>query len=95
MKLYHEEEGEVKKRKVEIKRLQIFLDDFKKDKGLLLENDEGNLVVSPRFQEKKDSQIKKDNNLRYKFISRIVLAMNNYGPAIKAWNNLNLYMQVR
>jgi len=32
---------------------------------LLLEDDAGKFVMYPRFQEKKDQQIKKDNNLRY------------------------------
>lgn len=50
VKIMHEEEGEVKKRKIEITRLKIFLEDFKKEKGLLLENEAGQLVVSPRFQ---------------------------------------------
>ena len=53
VKIMHEEEGEVKKRKIEISRLKIFLEDYKKEKGLLLEDDQGQLVVSPRFQEKK------------------------------------------
>ena len=51
---YHQEEGEVRKRKVEMLRLDKFIQDFKKDKGLLLENEEGNFVVSPRFQKKKE-----------------------------------------
>lgn len=50
VKQHHEEEGEVKKRKIEISRLKLFLQDFKKDKGLLLENEGGQLVMSPRFQ---------------------------------------------
>ncbi len=36
VKIMHEEEGEVKKRKIEIQRLKVFLEDFKKEKGLLL-----------------------------------------------------------
>ena len=51
---HHANEGEVKKRNVEISRLKKFIDDFKKRKGLLLENEEGNFVTSPRFQKKKD-----------------------------------------
>ena len=46
---YHHEEGEVKKRRFEIQRIEKFLSDFKKEKGLLLENEEGDLVLSPRF----------------------------------------------
>jgi hypothetical protein len=85
----------VKKRKIEIQRLKIFLEDFKKEKGLLLEDDAGQLVVSPRFQEKKEQQIKKDNNFRYRFISRLILAMNGYSAPVKAFNNLKMYMLVR
>lgn len=91
----HEEEGEVKKRKIEIARLKIFLEDYKKEKGLLLEDDQGQLVVSPRFQEKKEQQIKKDNNFRYKFISRLILSMNGYSAPVKAFNNLKMYMLIR
>lgn len=95
VKIMHEEEGEVKKRKIEIMRLKIFLEDFKKEKGLLLENEAGQLVVSPRFQEKKEQQIKKDNNFRYKFISRLILSMNGYSAPVKAYNNLRMYMFLR
>jgi hypothetical protein len=91
----HEEEGEVKKRLIEINRLKIFLEDFKKEKGLLLEDDGGKYVLSPRFQDKKDQQIKRDNNLRYKFISRLILSMNGYAAPVKAWNNLRTYMLTR
>lgn len=55
----HTQEGEVKKRKMEIQRLKKFLDDYKKEKGLLLENEEGNYVVSPKFQESKEKQLKR------------------------------------
>lgn len=95
VKIMHEEEGEVKKRKNEIARLKIFLEDYKKEKGLLLEDDQGQLVVSPRFQEKKEQQIKKDNNFRYKFISRLILSMNGYSAPVKAFNNLRMYMLIR
>jgi hypothetical protein len=53
------------------------------------------LVLSPRFEEKKNQQIKRDNNLRYKFISRVILSMNGYSAPVKAWNNLRVYMQLR
>lgn len=76
-------------------RLKIFLEDFKKEKGLLLEDETGQLVVSPRFQEKKEQQIKKDNNFRYKFISRLILSMNGYSSPVKAYNNLKMYMFIR
>lgn len=95
VKQMHEEEGEVKKRTIEINRLKVFLEDFKKEKGLLLEDEEGQFVMSPRFQEKKDQQVKKDNNLRYKFISRLILSMNGYSAPAKAYNNLKLYMTVK
>lgn len=52
-------------------------------------------MLSPRFQEKKDLQIKKDNNLRYKFISRLILSMNGYSAPARAWNNMKIYMLVR
>jgi hypothetical protein len=51
--------------------------------------------MSPRFQEKKDQQIKKDNNLRYKFISRLILSMNGYAAPVKAWNNIKMYLLIR
>jgi hypothetical protein len=60
-----------------------------------LEDEAGTFVLSPRFQEKKDMQIKKDNNLRYKFISRLILSMNGYAAPIKAWNNLKIYTLIR
>lgn len=44
---------------MEIQRLKKFLDDYKKEKGLLLENEEGNYVVSPKFQESKEKQLKR------------------------------------
>ena len=53
------------------------------------------MVVSPRFQEKKEQQIKRDNNFRYRFISRVILAMNGYSAPVKAFNNLKMYMLVR
>jgi hypothetical protein len=53
------------------------------------------LVVSPRFQEKKEQQIKRDNNFRYRFISRLILSMNGYAAPVKAYNNLKMYMLVR
>ena len=34
-------------------RIQTFLHDLKKQKGLLLENEDGNFVLSPKFQKKK------------------------------------------
>ena len=92
---HHEEEGEVRKRIIEISRLKLFLQEFKKDKGLLLENEGGQLVMSPRFQEKKEQQIKHDNNLRYRFISRLILSMNGYASAVKGYNNLRMYMMLR
>lgn len=95
VKQMHEEEGEVKKRKIEINRLKIFLEDFKKEKGLLLEDEAGKYVLSPRFQEKKDQQVKKDNNLRYRFISRLILSMNGYSAPSRAWNNFRMYMLLR
>ena len=75
--------------------MKLFLEEFKKDKGLLLEDDGGKFVLSPRFQEKKDQQVKRDNNLRYRFIARLILSMNGYAAPAKAWNNLRVYMQVR
>lgn len=52
-------------------------------------------MVSPRFQEKKEQQIKRDNNFRYRFISRLILSMNGYAAPVKAFNNLKMYMLVR
>ena len=39
--------------------------------------------------------MKKDNNLRYKFISRLVLSLNGYEAPVKAYNNLRTYMILR
>lgn len=68
---------------------------MKKKKGLLLENEDGNFVVSPRFQKKKDEEDKKDKNLRYKFVSRLILSMNGYAAPIRAYTNLQVYMKLR
>lgn len=50
---FHQEEGEIKQRKVEIKRLEKYIVDFKKDKGILLETQEEKIVESPRFAKKR------------------------------------------
>ena len=92
---YHHEEGEIKKRKVEIMRLEKFLQDFKKDKGLLLENEEGNFVMSPRFAKKKEDEDRKDKNLRYKFVSRLLMTINGYSAPVKAYTNMQMYARLR
>ena len=33
--------------------------------------------------------------MRYKFISRVILAMNGYASPVKSYNNLRLYMHLR
>lgn len=76
-------------------RLQTFLKQFKKQKGLLLENEEGNFVVSPRFQKKKEEEDKRDKKLRYRFISRLIMYINGSQPMVKAYNNLQIFMKLR
>lgn len=39
--------------------------------------------------------MKHDNILRYKFVSRLILSMNGYTPALKGWNNLDIYAKAR
>lgn len=80
---------------MEIQRLGKYLQDFKRKKGLLLENEEGNFVMSPRFAKKKEDEDRKDKNMRYKFVSRLIMAVNGYHPPIKAYNNMQVYMKLR
>jgi hypothetical protein len=50
---YHSSEGETRKREREFLRTKKYIEDLKRQKGLLLENEQGNLVLSPRFMERK------------------------------------------
>lgn len=53
------------------------------------------MVHSPRFQKKKEEDDQKNNNLRYKFISRLMLSANGYRAPVKAFNNLQVFTNVR
>jgi hypothetical protein len=51
--------------------------------------------MSPRFQKKKEEAERKENNFRYKFISRLIMSMNGYSTPIKAYGNMQMYMKLR
>lgn len=53
MVVYHGSEGETRKREREFLRSKRYIEDLKRKKGLLLENEHGNLVMSPKFMEKR------------------------------------------
>ena len=51
--------------------------------------------MSPRFQKKKEEAERKENNLRYKFISKLIMSMNGYSAPIRAYCNMQMYMKLR
>lgn len=51
--------------------------------------------MSPRFAKKKEEEDRKEKNMRYKFVSRLIMSINGYAPPIKAYNNIQMYMKLR
>ena len=91
---YHQEEGDIKLRRNQYKRILKHIAEFKQQKGLVA-NGEGTLNTSLQFKSTQNEEEQAQKLKKYQLISRLVLVQSGQTSKIHLWNSFKFYLQLK